>query len=1085
MKPLKCFQWGGRILSFVPPAVSLSTLTGMVTLCMTGVQATAQDYSILHSFNGGEGGAHPRAGLVQGTDGTLYGTAFGNDGYVGGMVFKINTNGSGFAVLLRFPTNDILGPEGRLVLSDSMLYGSTWGVHDGWPNYNTHSAIFKLRTDGGGFTVLQQLGTADHASGDLMLSDATLYGTTSGDFSSLHGTIFKLNTNGSGYTVLRNFPGSDGIIPEGGVILSGTNLYGTTEGGGDSYNGTVFKLNTDGTGYNVLKNFSASAFSASAVDPTIGVYTNSDGASPSGGLKLSGNTLYGTTQNEGSTGNGTVFKVNTDGSGFTVLKHFTGGDGASPWAGLALSGTVLYGTTHGGGISNSGTLFKLNTDGSEFLVLKHFTGSDGAFPWQGLVLSGTMLYGTTESGGTSNQGTLFALSLPLFPTIVAPPVSRVVSVGANVDFSVGAIGSPPLAYQWIFNATNRLPMATNSNLHLTNVYFTDAGAYTVVVTNAVGAVTSAPAILSVPPQGIVSACTEEALRVAIAGGGNVTFACDGTITLSNTITFSINTVLDASGHQVTISGGKAVRVFYVNTNVTFTAVNLTIADGQSANGAGIFNDGGNLNLLGTLLRSNIASASMTYSLSTEYAGGGVFNRGGTISGTNCAFLGNAAQAPGQINGTPSPARGGAILNESGLVNLQNCVFTADRASGGSCDVSPGADGSGGAIHNSGTLVVTRCTFIQNSATGGPGSWWSQYVYYLPGLQGGSATGGAIYNEGVLTVDSCTLASNTVAGGNGGTGGGGYNCEDNDNKRGGNGGAGGSGIGAALFGGGAANVVNTTFAWNTAAGGAGGAGGSGGRCTLSGGVGGPGGAGANGGSSFGAIYGGVHLTDCTLAFNTATGGSGGAGGGGGQGAYYNGSNGPGGAWGAAGLAGGGINGGWLLNTLLASNTPANGSGTITDAGHNLSSDGSCVFTSIGSLNNTDPKLGPLANNGGPTMTMALMFGSPAINAGTAIGAPATDQRGVIRPQGPGVDMGAFEYQYVPVITGAKFHSATEFWLQMSGLLPTQAFKLQTSTNLLNWCDFTNFVAGTNGLFEFVDCAQDKFEAHFYRIKCVTP
>ena len=99
------------------------------------------------------------------------------------------------------------------------------------------------------------------------------------------------------------------------------------------------------------------------------------------------------------------------------------------------------------------------------------------------------------------------------------------------------------------------------------------------------------------------------------------------------------------------------------------------------------------------------------------------------------------------------------------------------------------------------------------------------------------------------------------------------------------------------------------------------------------------------------------------------------------------------------------------------------GNITDGGHNLSSDASCAFTAVGSMNNTDPKLGPLADNGGPTLTMALLPGSPAIDAGSAVGAPATDQRGVPRPQGAGVDIGAFEYLYSPVFTGATIQNAT--------------------------------------------------------------
>src|ERR1019366_5673671 len=70
--------------------------------------------------------------------------------------------------------------------------------------------------------------------------------------------------------------------------------------------------------------------------------------------------------------------------------------------------------------------------------------------------------------------------------------------------------------------------------------------------------------------GVVTNCTESDLREAMAGGGVGTFACDGTITLASTITNNVDLTLDGGGHQVTISGGGAVRVFCVNTNVNFT-----------------------------------------------------------------------------------------------------------------------------------------------------------------------------------------------------------------------------------------------------------------------------------------------------------------------------------------------------------------------------------------------------------------------------------------------------------------------------------------------------------------------------------
>jgi hypothetical protein len=98
--------------------------------------------------------------------------------------------------------------------------------------------------------------------------------------------------------------------------------------------------------------------------------------------------------------------------------------------------------------------------------------------------------------------------------------------------------------------------------------------------------------LAVPGEGVVTECTEANLRAAMAGGGAVTFACNGTITLAATITISIDTALDGSGRQITISSGNAVRVFFVPTNVTLDAVNLSVANGLSTKGGGLYNDGG-------------------------------------------------------------------------------------------------------------------------------------------------------------------------------------------------------------------------------------------------------------------------------------------------------------------------------------------------------------------------------------------------------------------------------------------------------------------------------------------------------------
>ncbi len=182
----------------------------------------------------------------------------------------------------------------------------------------------------------------------------------------------------------------DGARPRAGLVLSGKTLYGTTadhSGALGGACGTVFKIETDGRGFAVLHFFPPVSY------PTP---TNNDGAFPAAGLVLLGGTLYGTAQEGGTGGSGTVFKVDTDGAGFAVLHSFTAeqfpprpvnNDGARPMARLALSGNTLYGTAKRGR-DNEGTVFKVNSDSTAFRTLHTFTtlsgrdltNWDGAFP---------------------------------------------------------------------------------------------------------------------------------------------------------------------------------------------------------------------------------------------------------------------------------------------------------------------------------------------------------------------------------------------------------------------------------------------------------------------------------------------------------------------------------------------------------------------------------------------------------------------------------------------------------------------------------------------------------------------------------
>ena len=396
-------------------------LTASAILWLGAGGALAQPYKVIKSFGSctNISGVHPLAELVQGPDGTLYGTASEGQGSVAGAVFKLRPDGTGFTVLKWF-TNSIEGatPSTGLVLDGNTLYGTTWGG-GGWGR----GTVFKVNTDGTGYTVLKSFIGSDGANppATLVLNGGKLYGTTEYGGGSDKGTVFKVNTDGTGYTVIRSFASSvEGNRPWAGLVLSGGTLYGTTAYGGTSDNGTVFKVNADGTGYTVLKRF-----------------TGSDGSVPDSALVLSGSQLYGTTYRGGASGYGTLFKVNTDGTGYTVLRSFAGSDGVRPYANLILSGDTLYGTTSNGGGSSSGTVYKVNTDGTGFTVLKILGSTAGRYPYSGLVLNGPTLYGTAQNGGYSDYGTVFKVNtngtdfsvLKTFSNSVESPRAGLVSKG--------------------------------------------------------------------------------------------------------------------------------------------------------------------------------------------------------------------------------------------------------------------------------------------------------------------------------------------------------------------------------------------------------------------------------------------------------------------------------------------------------------------------------------------------------------------------------------------------------------------------------------------------------------------------------
>jgi CSLREA domain-containing protein len=407
--------------------------------------------------------------------------------------------------------------------------------------------------------------------------------------------------------------------------------------------------------------------------------------------------------------------------------------------------------------------------------------------------------------------------------------------------------------------------------------------------------------------------------VCATGGGQCTLRA--AIQETNAVAGADTITLPAGTYTLSIPGtddASAAGDLDITDHLSLTSVGpgTTIIDGGNIATYGVFESWGAISV-------NISN--LTIRNGSSVPGGGIYNHSGTMTLTNDSISGNVA------------VYGGGINNGGGTLTITSSTISGNNAGGSDLN---GPTGRGGGIYNGGGAVTVTSSTITGNTT--------------------NRDGGGIYNAS----GTVAISNNTVAGNHAGQNGGGILVDSNASG----------------------TLTNTTVSGNTSNGGGGGV------------------------SNFGTLT----LTDSTVSGNTAvsgggitngktltlvnvtvTGNSAPAGGGGIQNA-------------PAALSA------TLKNTILASNTPGgNCSGTITSSGHNLDDGNGCGFAGPGDLTNTNPQLGPLADNGGPAMTHALLPGSPAIDAGDNTGCPATDQRGYGRPMdGDGngsavCDIGAFE------------------------------------------------------------------------------
>ena len=417
------------------PTLSKLICILFVFCAATAIASPAQVLTTLHSFaSSPSDGRNPYAGLIQASDGNLYGTTVDGGATDYGTVFKITPSGT-LTTLYSFCyqtscANGNTPYSGLIQGSDGNFYGTT--TYDSSDDGGQKGTIFRITPSGAHTTLYHFCSLAGCSDGALpnelvQGGDGNFYGTTefggAGHCAAGCGTVFKITPSGT-LTTLHVFAGSDGSGPFAGLVqATDGNFYGTTGGGGASGNcsngcGTVFQITPSGT-LTTLYSFCSQANCADGVGP-IGLVQASDG------------NFYGTTAsggNGGIYGLGTVFKITPSGA-LTTLYSFCSQagcpDGAAPLAGViqARDGN-FYGTTSEGGPGHCGggcgTAFKITPSGV-LTTLYSFDISDGDYPVGGLIQARDgNFYGTTSSLGPNGYGTVFRLVLPR-PCIVCPSV---------------------------------------------------------------------------------------------------------------------------------------------------------------------------------------------------------------------------------------------------------------------------------------------------------------------------------------------------------------------------------------------------------------------------------------------------------------------------------------------------------------------------------------------------------------------------------------------------------------------------------------------------------------------------------------
>jgi uncharacterized repeat protein (TIGR03803 family) len=388
----------------------------VATLFCLSLFASAQNFSVLHTFTGGIDGGAPGAGLVLGSAGKFYGTttSYGCE-ECAGTVFSLKSSGSGWTLttLYAFPAGEPSRGESPMQLTiapNGSLYGPAAGGSCDPP---ICGVIFRLQPPSSICRAVtcpwfeDTLYEFDVRNGDpsavIFDESGNLYAATRGSVGGACqggnscGSVFEISPS-QGYQTLYSFTGgSDGSSPNGVLLDRAGNFYGTTYSGGinNCYNGqscgTIFELSPSEGGWTLH---------------TLYLFTGQDdGGQPAAALAIdSAGHFYGTTTYGGANGGGTVFELTPSNGSWTLSTlHSFAEQYAEPVSPLAVdSADNLYGTTANGGSHGQGNVFMMTESGNNWVYssLHDFTGgADGAYPDGPVIVTDGNIYGTAAGGG--------------------------------------------------------------------------------------------------------------------------------------------------------------------------------------------------------------------------------------------------------------------------------------------------------------------------------------------------------------------------------------------------------------------------------------------------------------------------------------------------------------------------------------------------------------------------------------------------------------------------------------------------------------------------------------------------------------